>query len=148
MIVADYALKGAGRGEPPLGLGELGPEMMGELYDAAPRLEWDRLRFPESKWRSLMDDGAFVRIVKDGDLQSARSDHFDDLLLHWCPLNWTKWSRVIGHAMANAGQHVSDLFLLWRLQKLISAGQIECVGELPGLDKSTSTEPAKVRRAR
>lgn len=147
LIIADYPLEGAWRGEPPKSLGELGPEMMAQLVDKAPRLEWDDSRFPINKWRSLMDEGAVLRIVEEGVLQSARSDHYDDWLLRWCPSGWTKWYRVVGDAMGHASQPISDLFLKWRLQELITLGAIECDGSLPSWDMPTTVEPARVRRS-
>lgn len=147
IVVADYPVKNAWRGEPPKGLGEVGPDGMAELLDDAPRPEWDISRFPIDKWRSLMDDGAVVRVVERGVLRSARSDHYDEWLLRWCPSHWTKWYRVVGDAMCHANQPISDLFLRWRLAHLIETGAIEVTGELPDWDKPTTMDPARIRRA-
>lgn len=147
MIVANYPLKGARNGEPPHSLGELGHEPMAQLLDDAPRLEWDGLRFPVERWRALMDDAAVLRVVDDGRLKSARSDHYDDWILGWCPIGWTKWYRVVGDAMGHASQAIDDLFLRWRLQELIASGAIECEGQLPGWDYPSTPNPTMIRRA-
>ena len=147
MIIADYPLEGAWRGEPPSSLGELGLERMGKLLDRAPRLEWDGSRFPVGKWRALMDDGALLRVVEDGVLKSVQPEYYDEWLLQWCPAGWTKWYRVVGDAIGHADQPIDDLFLRWRLEELIGLGAIECDGELPAWDYPTTTDPAKIRRA-
>lgn len=150
MIVADYPLKGAWRGEPPLSLGELSPDFMAQLLDECPRAGWEAARFPFERWRTLMDDAAVLRIVENGELKSARADHYDDSLLRWCPATWTKWSRVVGDTMGHAsleGHVVDDLFLRWRLQELIDTGAVECEGELPPWDIPSGYSPALVRRA-
>jgi Protein of unknown function/Domain of unknown function (DUF1835) len=147
MVVADYPLKGAWRGEPPQSLGELGPDLMAQLFDNSPRLDWDEPRFPMEKWRILMDDAAVLRIVDNGMLRSAPADNFDDSLIEWCPSKWTKWNRVVGDTMGHSSDRISDLYLRWRLQVLITAGIIECEGELPGWDMPTTQNPAMIRRA-
>ncbi|HEY0627888.1 MAG TPA: DUF3658 domain-containing protein [Sphingomicrobium sp.] len=146
IIVADYPLLGSRRGGIPQSLGELGPDLMGQLLDSGPRHEWDSWRFPRDKWSLLMDDAAVLRVTENDVLQSAPSDHYDQWILSWCPSDWTKWSRVVGNAMAHADQPISDLFLRWRLQKLIESGTIECNGELPAWDHPQPTEPARLRR--
>jgi hypothetical protein len=72
MIIADFPLTGAWRGEPPLSLGELAHEPMAELLDECRRSGWDSARFPMEKWRVLMEDTAVLRIINEGDLKSAR----------------------------------------------------------------------------
>jgi len=148
MIIVDYPLEGAWRGQPPGSLGELGPKQMAQLLDEAPRFEWDGSRFQIGKWREFMDDGAVLRVVEDGLLKSVRPEHYDDWLLQWCPWDWTKWYRVIGDAMGHADQPIDDLFLRWRLQELIVSGAIKCNDQLPGWDHPTAIEPAKIRRVR
>lgn len=148
MIIADYPLAGAWRGEPPRSLGELGQDMMNQLFTNGPRLGWDGSRFPIEKWRALMDDGAVLRVIEDGELRSVRSNHYDDWLLRWCPSGWTKWSRVVGDAMGHADQPIDDLFLRWRLQELIASGVIECDGQLPDWEALATKDPPKVRRVK
>lgn len=146
MIVADYALEGAWRGEPPRSLGELDPEAMAQLLDRCTRVEWDSSRFPIDKWARLMDDAAVLRVVEDGVLTSAGPDHYDEPLLRSCPEEWTKWARVVANVMAHADQAVDDLFLRWRLQELIDGGLVECTGDLPPWDIPAHYEHALVRR--
>jgi len=147
MIVADYPLEGSWRGEPPRSLGELGVEPMGQLFDGAPRLEWDRSQFPLEAWRSLMDDGAVLRVVEGDTLRSVRPDHYDEWILGWCPPSWTKWHRVLGDALGRADQPIDYLFIQWRLEEMIGSGAIECDGQLPDWDQPSTNEPAKIRRA-
>jgi hypothetical protein len=148
MIIADYPLRGAWRGESPRGLSELSEGPMAELFDECPRVEWDEKRFPMGRWRTLMDDAAVLRVIDNGVLKSAPPDHYDNSLLDWCPSVWTKWYRVVGDTMGHAIQAIDDLFLRWRLQELIATGTIECDGQLPGWDYPYTVEPAKIRRVR
>jgi hypothetical protein len=134
MIVADYALQDAWRGEPPLGLGELGERQIAELLDKCARLPSDLSRFPAARWRSLIADDALLRIVDDGLLRSAPENYFDRFLLERCSAGWAKWQRVVGNAMVDimdTGHSADDLLLFWRLCELIQRREIACNGELP-----------------
>lgn len=134
IVIADYVLgAGASRTEAPFGLGELNVEAMGKLLDEAPRSHWDQSRFPPEKWSQLVADNAYLRVVEHGELQSARDDYFDHLLLNRCSNDWTDQLRVIGFAMLDAldaGHSVSDSFLLWRLRVLVTNGILVSDGEL------------------
>lgn len=130
MIVADYPLRGAWRGEAPTGLGGLQPEAIAELLDECPRLPVDPSRFPEDRWKTLVDENALIRIVDDGVLRSAPEDYFDKFLLACCPSEWTSWRRVIGDCW-DCDHSPCDRLLLWRLRELVQREQIVCDGELP-----------------
>ncbi|NOW48720.1 hypothetical protein FHW96_004910 [Novosphingobium sp. SG751A] len=134
IIIADYVLGvGASRTEAPFGLGELNIDAMGELLDEAPRSHWDRSRFPPDKWSQLVAENALLRVVENGELQSAQDDYFDHLLLNRCSNDWTDKLRLIGNAMCDAldvGHQVSDNLLLWRMRVLAKNGVLVSDGEL------------------
>lgn len=147
MIIADHPL--AGREEPPLGLGELSQDLMAQLLDNCTPTEWNQARLPAEKWRSLVADGALLRIVENGTLRSAPSDYFDKFLLQRSRTEWTKSLRIIGYAMGDiwdAGHSADDMFLLWRLRELIQCGALACNGELPTYPLRSENMPM-VRRA-
>ena len=134
MIIADYPLSKAGRDEAPFSLGELDQDLQLELLDECPRVPWDQSRFPKEVWSSLINDDALLRVVIDGELRSTSDDYFDANLVRSCPLEWTKWLRVIGDAMGalwDLGHSVHDDFLIWRLRHLIHEGVIHSDGPAP-----------------
>lgn len=117
-----------------IGLGVHGTDSMADLLDNFHRESWDENRFPAERWSELRQENSLLRIVKDGVLQSAPSDHFDEFLLRRCSSNWTEWMRVVGNAMIDvdrAGQGIDDLFLQWRLRDLIRREVVSANGELP-----------------
>lgn len=149
LSVADYPFGGTWNGEPPLRLGELGVEPMGQLYDECPRVPWDRSRFPEDRWSALVAENALVRVVVDGHLRSAPDDYFDDFVLARCPGGWTKFYRVIADVMGDiwdTGQSAGSELLFWRLRALIDNGQIACDGDPPALWGGIA-DAVKIRRA-
>jgi hypothetical protein len=134
LAVANYPFGGNWNGKSPLKLGALGIEPMGQLYDECPRIPWDPSRFPKDRWNELVAENAFLRVVNDGQLQSASDDYFDKFLLARCANGWTRWHRVMGYAMGDiweTGQSAGSDLLLWRLRSLIDNGQIACDGDPP-----------------
>jgi hypothetical protein len=116
------------------GLGVRGPDSMAELLDSYPRVRWKPDQFPADHWSALRAENSLLRIVKDGVLQSAPSDYFDEFLLRRCSSNLTEWMRVVGNAMidaGDAGHSIDDLFLQWRLRDLVRRGVVAANGDLP-----------------
>ncbi|UPT62638.1 MAG: DUF1835 domain-containing protein [Hyphomonadaceae bacterium JAD_PAG50586_4] len=73
-----------------------------------------------------------IRVLQQGAIVARPENHLDEYLLERCPLEWTKWYRPIGNAMADGdGQNlISDAFLSWRLRLLVEAGRVEAQGDL------------------
>jgi len=148
MIVADYPLHDAWRGEPPDSLGQLQPEAIGELLDGCPRVALANARFPVDRWKTLMAEDVLVRVVEDGVLNSAPDDYFDRFLLSRCSNEWTKWSRVIGDAIVEAwdfGHNPCEALMHWRLRELVGREEVACDGELPLYYENPARE-VRVRR--
>ena len=142
MIIADRPLSGGWSDAPPMGLGELPPELMAQLL-GSPRREWPSGLASPEPWRQLRAGDSLLRIVDDGVLRSASPDHFDGVLLAQCRPEWRKWAYVIGHAMGaamEAGHRLDDTFFLWRLRELIAQGRIECEGALPGPEMASPAD--------
>jgi hypothetical protein len=148
LAIADYGFGGTWNGNSPLKLGELAIGPMGQLYDECPRVAWNPSRFNESRWSTLVEEDALLRVVTEGALQSAPDDYFDSFLLACCPIEWVKWHRVLADTMGgiwDTRQTAGSDLLLWRLRALIESGQIACEGEPPRFGGSTS-DAVKIRR--
>lgn len=147
-IVADYPLRDAWRGAPPDGLGGLQEESIADLLDGCPRVPVDPSRFPEDRWKNLMEEDALIRIVDGGVLRSAPDTYFDQYLLACCPAEWTNWRRVLGNTMVynwDFDHNPCERLLFWRLRELVQSGQIVCDGEFPLYGNVPASE-ATVRR--
>ena len=148
VIVADYPLRDAWRGEPPHSLGGLQPAAIGELLDGCPRVALDKTRFPADRWRALMAEDARVRVVEDGVLNSAPDDYFDQFFLSRCTNEWTKWTRALADATIHTwkfGHSPGHALLHWRLRELVEREEVACDGDLP-LYYAGPTGEARVRR--
>ena len=133
MIIADFALGGAWHEEPPRSLGSLSQEYFGRLLETCEPQPWDSSRFPAGRWAELTGDGALLRVVRDGQLQSAPADFFDEMILQHTTTQWTRWSRIVGETMGHswdAGHSPDDSLLKWRLLELARNGRLELDGDL------------------
>lgn len=149
MIIADQQVQFKRAASVPLGLGELGDEYIADLLDHAPRREWPAELASPREWRRLRAEDTLLRIVENGRLRSVSPTFFDDLLLNRCTAEWQKWSRVVGWSMLDAmeaGHHVGDIFLLWRLHELIGEARIGCRGEFPDGEYRPDRPTAELRR--
>lgn len=150
LAVADFPFTATWNGRSPLKLGELGLEAMGQLYEECPRVLWEPSEFPEDRWSAFVAEGALLRVINDGQLQSAPDTFFDSYILARCPEGWDKWHRVIANSMGDiwdTEQAAGSDLLLWRLRTLIEEGRIECDGDLPIFDGNVS-EVVKIRRVK
>lgn len=73
-----------------------------------------------------------IRVLQQGAIVARPENDLDEYLLERCPLEWTKWYRPIGHAMADGdGRNlISDAFFSWRMRLLVEAGRVEAKGDL------------------
>lgn len=148
MIVADQVLRDAWEGEITPRLGSLNEQQVAELLDEYPRVPRDEARFPANRWEQLVAENALIRVVNNGVLESAPDDFFDQFVLAQCSREWADCRRVIGNSMVSiwdAGHHIGDTLLTWRLRELIRQGKIACEGGLPQV-ASRSAQAARIRR--
>lgn len=145
MMIVDFPVHGGWRDEPPRSLGELSIERFADVFDR-PIERWDSNRFAPSRWPALVSEAALLRVVSKGQLRSAPSSFFDEILLQCCPMDWTRWYRVVGDAMGrswDAGHNPDDSLLKWRLLELIDGRRVELDGDL---SLHSVAQAAKIRR--
>jgi Protein of unknown function/Domain of unknown function (DUF1835) len=147
-ILVEDALPGGNLGQPPSGLGQLGPEDFTWLLEKADRQLWDEKRFQQARWRQLCQEATNLRTIRNGTATSIAEDHFDALLLALCATDWNKLPRIIAEGMLalwEVGHHVGHTFVCWRLRELAAQGKIVANREIT-LDFFITEEPILVRR--
>lgn len=72
-----------------------------------------------------------VRLLQQDSITALPEHALDEFLLERCPLEWTKWYRTVGEAMADCdGQNlINDAFFSWRLRLLVEARRVEAQGD-------------------
>lgn len=126
-VLVDHAIESFGNGQPPNGIGELGPAQFHSIMENANYELWDEQRFPASRWAQLCQASTNLRIVDQGKATSVADNYFDHVLLEQCSREWRKANRVVADAMIaqwDARHYMGDLVWLWRLRELASHGKL------------------------
>ncbi|WP_280453759.1 DUF3658 domain-containing protein [Nocardia brasiliensis] len=123
----------------PGSIGGRDPEELSRQLEAARPVTATERSAVHRTWERLVQENETFRIVRDGDLVSASSDHYDRALLEAAGADWTPISRIIAPVMAVMS--VADAPLIWRVQTLVESGAMVADGN-PWLVRRT-----KVKRA-
>ena len=83
------------------------------------------------EWKRLCDENNMVRILEGGKKIIGKEDMFfdNDIMKNLTP-EWQKAARVITNTLHRMKIKTGDVFLMWRMKKLIGDGKIEVTGDL------------------
>jgi hypothetical protein len=83
------------------------------------------------EWKKLCDENCMVRILEGGKKIIGKEDIFydNDIIRNLTP-EWQKAARVITNTLHRMKIKTGDVFLMWRLKKLVNDGKIEVTGDM------------------
>ena len=85
------------------------------------------------EWKKLSDENATVRILEGGKKIVAKEESFyDNEVLKNITAEWQKATRVLSNTLHRMKIKTGDVFIMWRMKQLISAGKIETMGNVDG----------------
>ncbi len=105
------------------------------------------------EWKRLSEENAMIRILEGGKKIVGKEESFyDDEIIRNVTQNWQKAWRVISNTIHRMKIKTGDVFLLWRMKKLIDEGKIETLGDttkgwrefdvkLPGIQTAEEPKP-------
>jgi hypothetical protein len=93
------------------------------------------LEVDPDEWRKLCLDGPGVRLLEGGKKLVTRDyDHYDADLAKYVTNDWQKASKVITQFLNKNRETTGDMYLLWRLKKLVAEdGPFDMQGEPRGM---------------
>ena len=99
------------------------------------------------EWTRLQNEEKGVRILEGGKkLVQYDYDFFDADLKKFISSDWQKASKLIHTYLHKATHKTGDAFLIWRLKRMIEAGDIDVQGEIKNMKdyevKLKQTQPA------
>ncbi|HEY5772863.1 MAG TPA: DUF3658 domain-containing protein [Chitinophagaceae bacterium] len=98
------------------------------------------------EWKKISDENATVRILEGGKKIVAKEDSFyDSEVLKNITADWQKATRVLTNTLHRMKIKTGDLFVMWRMKQLISAGKIETMGNVDGGWKEFDVRKAGVQ---
>ena len=83
------------------------------------------------EWKRLCDENSMVRILEGGKKIIGKGEDFydNDIIRNLTP-EWQKAARVVTNTLHRMKIKTGDVFLMWRMKKLIGDGKIEVTGEM------------------
>lgn len=86
------------------------------------------------EWTKLCNEEKGVRILEGGKkLVQEEYDFYDAELKKFISTDWQKASKVIHQFLTKAKHTTGDLYILWRMKKLVEAGGYDVQGNLKGM---------------
>ena len=83
------------------------------------------------EWKKIVEENAAVRILEGGKKIAGREESFyDNEILKNLTPEWQKATRVLTNTLHRMKIKTGDVFLMFRMKKLISEGRIEVVGDM------------------
>jgi hypothetical protein len=82
------------------------------------------------EWRKLCSENAMVRILEGGKkIVSKEEDFYDSEILKSLTNEWQKGNKVMASILGKMKLKTGDVFLLWRMKKLVELEKIEINGD-------------------
>jgi len=106
-------------------------DRIAQLLNFEEKLSEQRIDLILNEWNKIVKDNSSLRICEKGVIRSVDEDYFDSLMLDVMKdLSKAYRSKLIGTCMAECMHldgNLTDLFFVYRLDKLIEAGKIKVV---------------------
>ncbi len=102
------------------------------------------------EWAKIWNESKGVRLLEGGKkLVQYDYDFYDVDLKRFITADWQKASKIINQFLHKNKHTTGDAYLLWRLKRILSAGEFDVQGEIKGMKdfevKQKSTQPAELQ---
>ncbi len=83
------------------------------------------------EWKKLVEENAMVRILEGGKKIAGKEETFyDNEILKNLTGEWQKAWRLVGNTLHRMKIKTGDVYIEWRIKKLIELGRIEVSGDI------------------
>ncbi len=115
----------------PKSIAEILPKEIIKAKRLARAVNAAELETDGEEWRKIVAENAGVRILEGGKrLTSKNDDYYDNQLNSFCSHQYQKASRIITQALSKFNVPTGDLYLGWRLRKMVDIGRLQVQGEM------------------
>jgi hypothetical protein len=115
----------------PSWIGDIQPKEFLKAKKLARPITLSEFEVDPDEWKRLCDENSMVRILEGGKKIIGKGEDFydNDIIRNLTP-EWQKAARVITNTLHRMKIKTGDVFLMWRMKKLISEGKIEVTGDM------------------
>jgi hypothetical protein len=115
----------------PKSIAEIQPKELVKARRLARLITPAELEIDEDEWKKLMKENAGIRILEGGKrLLSKGEDYYDNQLISFASQQYQKASRIVGQALSKFNIPTGDLYLGWRLRKMVEAERLQLQGDV------------------
>jgi len=115
----------------PSWIGDIQPREFSKAKKLARPITLSEFEVDPDEWKRLCEENSMVRILEGGKKIIGKEEVFydNDIIKNLTP-EWQKAARVITNTLHRMKIKTGDVFLMWRMKKLISDGKIEVTGDM------------------
>jgi len=115
----------------PKSMGEIKPKEIIKAKRLARAVNAAELETDGEEWRKLVAANGGVRTLEGGKrLASKNDDQYDNQLGSFCSHQYQKASKIVNQALSKFNIPTGDLYLGWRLRKMVDIGRLQVQGEM------------------
>jgi hypothetical protein len=115
----------------PKSIGEIKAKEIVKARRLARAVNAAELETDGEEWKRLTRENTGVRTLEGGKrIISKNEDQYDNQLGSFCSHQYQKASRIVSQALSKFNIPTGDLFLGWRLRKMVDTGRLQVQGEL------------------
>jgi hypothetical protein len=115
----------------PSWIGDIQPREFSKAKKLARPITLSEFEVDPDEWKRLCDENSVVRILEGGKKIVGKEELFyDNDIMKNLTKEWQKAARVITNTLHRMKIKTGDVFLMWRMKKLIADGRIEVTGDM------------------
>jgi len=115
----------------PRSIAEILPKELVKARRLARLVTPAELEVDGDEWKKLVKENTGVRILEGGKrLLSKGADHYDNQLISFASQQYQKASKIMGQALAKFNMPPGDVYLGWRLRKMVEADRLQLQGDV------------------
>jgi hypothetical protein len=114
----------------PTALHEIQPKEFLKAKKLARPITLSEFEVDPDEWKKLSNENGRVRILEGGKKIVSKEDNFyDKEILNAANAEPQKLSKMLNNIFSKAKVRTGDVFLVWRMRKLVEEGKLEIVGD-------------------
>lgn len=114
----------------PTSLNQIQPKEFLKARKLCRKVTLSEFEVDPDEWKKLCSENGMVRILEGGKkIVSKGEDNYDSDVLKGLTTEWQKGNKAMQSILSKMKIKTGDVFLLWRMRKLVEAGQVEINGD-------------------
>lgn len=114
-------------------LGMISPDEISNLIVDIEKIKEKRKIQLIKDWEEILKYKSNLRILENDKIVNVEENYYDNQILENCTFNFKRAARIIGSTMGHSKQLVGDLYIHYRVRKLIEEDKIQYRGILKSM---------------